>query len=802
MKKPSVAVLILTAALAASIAAKADYYTFTSGSVITLNDTSVSDYVTNVSDANASHSYAVDSTKKGGTFTLNLNNATAGDYVFTMLGTGDGYSVNCKLEVNGVTDTSYSKTLTFLQADTKAGTTLEHSNLGDSNSTSCNAQKTFMALPSLPQGNFTVKFTIVSRPDGATQWCGNYGYFTLTSGTAVDLEGYNSIVTDANAFPSSGYVTINNSSSTLSTLTLKDGVTTTANLQKFNVQGNTLLVFDGYTSDFKFPGSDVAGYANLYNTHTGGTTFTNSSKKVNIYNFRDNLGTGTVTFGGGTYIQIPSNNRRNTNGTYDYNKINNALVINGDGNKLDLQSSNWNDTTKYEFLSTISGSGNLLVLDGYKPRISFEDKTGNKYNDFTGEISFAYAIDSSYVKSVSDIMSNNNNLYGFWINERTPGFTNAKVKLTTKSGSETQQNRIWIKTGYNISDIYFGSLYTDGNGSVVHADTAVIANGGNNFTYNLHVGSVDTASDARVFEGAFLESTSQNQANPSKFKFYKEGLGSLELKGTTASSFTEGVVVSAGTLTVNTTISAGAVSVASGATLAGSGTIPSVSFASGAILSTTNMTVTGASNFNTAPYVYLDPNTLEAGQTYTILTSNSMPGNALLHEDMTNQIAGVKLTQESNTLTLKVPVNVVAPGGTAKNVSATSEEDALAAVAIKLSDSDIAAGRKTSYYKKVATVKGSGVWSVAVKLADEVEVEIGTETTPSVTASKVTFSPPTNLKPGLYYGVASGNSVGSLACTQNEPYDGTTPPTLSANMPDSGVMYYSIEVSDTDKSSN
>ena len=607
-------------------------------------------------------------------------------------------------------------------------------------------------------------------------WEGGLGVdeLMLDDGQTLDLDGRDLMVRKVSqSMTAYGGSIVKNDSDKLATFTVGVGNGATAN-KMFAFQGNVRYVVTG-SDGTHFRSSDdkgADGETVVPNTHTGGTVISNATSEIRFYSASANFGTGPIVFSHGGRLFMPSNLLID-----DYGTIANAIEVYGTGNVLRMEGYSWGPG--FNFNGAFSGDGELYISNGWQPFFYFNS---NANDDFTGTLILGYK---------------RNEERGFYIGEDGNGFKNATVCLTNivVSGNDTDVRATHLTCQQKGDDVYFGHLITGDLEGFTHEKTKVIAN--HSGTTTLHIGAKGLSG---TFSGSFVEQSGK------AFAIVKEGAGTWTLDGTVASTVSGGVTVSAGTLTVNTTISEGAVSVASGATLAGSGTIPSVSFESGAILSTTNLTVTGESNFRTAPYVYLDPDVLEAGKTYTILTSTSMPGNALLREDLTNQIAGVYLTQANNTLTLTVPENVVAPGRTADNVYASSEEAALAAVAIRLTDDDIDAGRKTSYYKKVATETeaNSGVWSVAVKLADEVEVEIGTETTPSVTASKVTFSPPTNLKKGLYYGVASGTSVGSLACTQNARYDGdgTTPPTLSADMPHSGVMYYSIEVSDTAKSSN
>ncbi len=162
-------------------AALADSYTFTTGTVIPLGakNAPASHVTTSGSMAVASEKH-VDSTKKDGTLTINLNNATAGDYVLWMLGTADNYTSVYTLTVTD--GSTYTRAITVNQKNTRADTKLSSSNLNDSNSTTVNAQPAFLDLDDLPEGDLTLTFKIDSSTGN---WAGNYGYFTIYNSSSV-----------------------------------------------------------------------------------------------------------------------------------------------------------------------------------------------------------------------------------------------------------------------------------------------------------------------------------------------------------------------------------------------------------------------------------------------------------------------------------------------------------------------------------------------------------------------------------------------------------------------------------------
>jgi len=168
MKKSFVAVFILTAALAAT-AARADYYTFTSGEKIPLFDSSGAalSYVELQQNAKRDGTEYEMAQKNNGTaprIVVNLNNSEAGDYIFYFKGSSKNAVATYTATIAGEDGTSYDKVLTGAQAKTADwgidtyGT--DHK----------------LWLPSLPAGNFTLTFTVACS-DG---WKGHYGNFTFT----------------------------------------------------------------------------------------------------------------------------------------------------------------------------------------------------------------------------------------------------------------------------------------------------------------------------------------------------------------------------------------------------------------------------------------------------------------------------------------------------------------------------------------------------------------------------------------------------------------------------------------------
>lgn len=137
----------------------------------------------------------------------------------------------------------------------------------------------------------------------------------------------------------------------------------------------------------------------------------------------------------------------------------------------------------------------------------------------------------------------------------------------------------------------------------------------------------------------------------------------------------------------------------------------------------------------------------------------------------------------------------------------TTADAAAAKMSIALTSAQVQQGLKTAYYKAVAKEKTSGTYEVSFELADAVKPTVADEestkameTTTSAVALHVT-----NTKVGLYYGIAAGTSttlgVDDAATLTKCTADGQDLG-LTATLPESGVKYYKVIVSDSAPSSN
>jgi len=185
-------------------------------------------------------------------------------------------------------------------------------------------------------------------------------------------------------------------------------------------------------------------------------------------------------------------------------------------------------------------------------------------------------------------------------------------------------------------------------------------------------------------------------------------------------------------------------------------------------------------------------------------------GSVVVPAEAKNSITLGANTAWQDDTTLVYSGTPIAPGETSSEY-ATEEEAAAAAenYTIVLTSEQEEQGLDASYYT-TAVVPGAtaGTYVVTAVLdASEVAPEINTSSEPmTVTSSKVSFAVDADsLKKGLYYGIGTrttpGGTVTHGAMTK---FDGTNAGAIdfTADLPDSGVLYYTIEASDTDLSPN
>ncbi|MBQ8125696.1 MAG: hypothetical protein IJ173_07395 [Kiritimatiellae bacterium] len=178
--------------------------------------------------------------------------------------------------------------------------------------------------------------------------------------------------------------------------------------------------------------------------------------------------------------------------------------------------------------------------------------------------------------------------------------------------------------------------------------------------------------------------------------------------------------------------------------------------------------------------------TISPDEATSTLTAPS-PVSQTPQYSVTTSTSGLNVTYTSS-------LTGVVPGASTVFTDETAANNA----SVVLTSAQTAQGLETNYYKK-EVYESDGSWYVRAVLDDSVVgVDLGEEATAAVSGSAVTITV-TNLKPGLCYRIVSGSSADGMTTVGawSEYYNGSNAPTLSAALPDSGVMYYSVEASDT-----
>ncbi|MBO6167639.1 MAG: autotransporter-associated beta strand repeat-containing protein [Kiritimatiellae bacterium] len=161
-------------------------------------------------------------------------------------------------------------------------------------------------------------------------------------------------------------------------------------------------------------------------------------------------------------------------------------------------------------------------------------------------------------------------------------------------------------------------------------------------------------------------------------------------------------------------------------------------------------------------------------------------------------VSGYEVSLDGNVYRVVVGTTV-APNAT--SIEYATEEEATTAAAgytVALTRAQTEQGLEAGYYK-IETYESDGTWYVRAVLDDSVVgVDLGEEATATVSGSAVTITVE-NLKPGLCYRIVSGSSADGMTTVGawSDYYNGSNAPTLSAALPASGVMFYSVEASDT-----
>ena len=268
-------------------------------------------------------------------------------------------------------------------------------------------------------------------------------------------------------------------------------------------------------------------------TINSGATITFANDTANI----GGLGTGPITFNGGT-LSMYNNQSGFSSSTM------NLIVPAGQTGTIHADS-------RHDFYGTLTGSGTLNFRAPWIRTNLFSD-----WSTFTGTLNVTTDADGGELR-----MSTN---YYF------PGFPLASVNLS---------DRVWA---------YYIGILSEGEGTIIEigelsggslSGLRGGATGGRNFTYR--IGAKTAVANEVVFAGTIEEQNADTITS-----FVKTGVGSWKLGG--ACSWNGGMSVEQGTLAISGSVSSrAAVGVASGAALTlsnGSVTTDSVSIASGASL--------------------------------------------------------------------------------------------------------------------------------------------------------------------------------------------------------------------------
>ena len=240
-------------------------------------------------------------------------------------------------------------------------------------------------------------------------------------------------------------------------------------------------------------------------------------------------------------------------------------------------------TNTYTGATTVSG-GTLYV---------------NSPNGDTGGIAQTSSIT---INAGGTLRSSANALFG-WINNQGKDITvNAGGTLTADNGADVHVGRVTLNGGVlasSGSSVDWGSWVFDGPNTILAVTDTSTASAVNVRIQN--GGSIDVAAGKTLsFAGTITDSGAAGASS-----LIKTGSGVLALIG--ASSYTGTTAVNAGTLFVDTAITSSTISVASAATLGGSGTVGEITMSAGALLApgdgvgrltvAQSLTLTGSSGY-------------------------------------------------------------------------------------------------------------------------------------------------------------------------------------------------------------
>lgn len=396
------------------------------------------------------------------------------------------------------------------------------------------------------------------------------------------------------------------------------------------------------------------------------------------------------------------------------------------------------------------------------------------------------------------------------VNAGTLDWSNNTIRLGTTSGATgtltVNEGATVVATHYNVGEVTGATgnlIVTGGSLTAQRINMGGPASSGNNMSTSDHTGTTATYAQSG---GTVTVSESFYICK------YLNSIGSATLSGGTLTVPAVEAGYGTGTLLLN------------GGTLKASKNqnsfIPSANAtttigANGAIIDTQSYTVTIPANLAAADGVESPSLTKKGLGTLTLSAQTAalvikVEAGSVTVSQTSGCTAGAGTKREENGdnyVFTKGPV--IEPNAASETETTAASQEAADAIAetynVTLTSEQEEQGLKASYYKVAATPKKGeeGRYIISVILDEAVAPVVDTSKEPmTVAADKVTFAVyTTSLKTGLYYGLKLDDGNGKISREKKVLYDGSNADkvqdALTADLPGSGVLYYTIEASDT-----
>ena len=434
------------------------------------------------------------------------------------------------------------------------------------------------------------------------------GPITFQNGSVLNLNGY------ASNPSSTSYGTLANSiivpASQSGTMNLPGRCAITAPLTGSGTFGvNVAYVRDDFTGNWSaFAGTVIVG---LSGTNTYGE-FRIGGSQTTFGNARLVLGTGVSMYqtfnpptGNGTETVQPIG-ELSGNGTLGGNPVAGRFVnwtVGGLGTSSTFSGQITDSGTTGGARLTKTGSGTLTMTGTSTYTGSTTVNGGTLFiataNEGTGGLANTASIT---INNGGTLRSSANALFGWTANQGKDITVNAGGTLTADNGADVHVGRVTLNGGTlanSGSSVDWGSWVFDGPATILAVTDNSTASAVNVRMQN--GGSIDVASGKTLsFVGSITDSGSAGASS-----VIKTGGGTLALIG--ASSYTGTTAVNGGTLFVNNSLTSSAITVATAASLGGSGTVGAVTMSAGALLApgdgvgrltaTQSLTLTGSSAY-------------------------------------------------------------------------------------------------------------------------------------------------------------------------------------------------------------